>query len=107
MRRTATRSRAARTTANGFQPPLNKAGGLQSTVGNTSGPGGFKIGYMDGDFAVFLKLLDEVTDTTVLARPKIMCLNRQRASVIVGARVGSLSPIGSARRAAPSAPGRP
>ncbi len=79
------------TTANGFQPPLNKAGGLQSTVGNTSGPGGFKIGYMDGDFAVFLKLLDEVTDTTVLARPKIMCLNRQRASVIVGARVGYLS----------------
>lgn len=78
-------------TQNGFQPPGNTAGGLQSTVGNTSGPGGFKVGYIDGDFAVFLKLLDEVTDTTVLARPKIMCLNRQRAQVLVGARVGYLS----------------
>ncbi len=76
---------------NGFQPPDNKAGGLQSTVGTTQGPGGFKIGLVTDEISVFLKLLDEVSDVSVLARPKIMALNRQRAEVLVGARVGYLS----------------
>ncbi len=75
----------------GFQPPANVGGGLQSTVGNTKGPAGFKVGYINDEFSVFLRLLDEVTDVTVLARPKIMALNRQRAEVLVGARVGYLS----------------
>jgi type IV pilus assembly protein PilQ len=75
----------------GFQPDDNKAFGLQSTVGNTAGAGGFKVGIVTDEISVFLKLLDEVTDTTVLARPKVMALNRQRAEVLVGARVGYLS----------------
>jgi type IV pilus assembly protein PilQ len=75
----------------GFQPPDNKAGGLQSTVGTTAGAGGFKVGVVTDEISVFLKLLDEVTDVSVLARPKIMALNRQRAEVLVGARVGYLS----------------
>ncbi len=75
----------------GFQPPDNNAFAGSSTVGNTTGPGGLKIGIVNDDVSVFLKLLDEVTDTTVLARPKIMALNRQRAEVLVGARVGYLS----------------
>ncbi|MBT8485404.1 MAG: hypothetical protein HKO59_06085 [Phycisphaerales bacterium] len=77
--------------ANGFQPLDNKAHVGTSTVGNTQGPGGLKIGLVNDDISVFLKVLDEVTDSTVLARPKIMCLNRQRAEVLVGARVGYLS----------------
>jgi type II secretory pathway component GspD/PulD (secretin) len=36
-------------------------------------------------------VLDEVTDTTVLARPATTCLNRQRSSVLVGERVAYLS----------------
>jgi type IV pilus assembly protein PilQ len=76
---------------NGYQPPTNQSAGIQSTVGNTTGAGGFKLGIVHNDFSVFLKLLDEVTDVSVLARPKIMCLNRQRAEVLVGARVGYLS----------------
>jgi type IV pilus assembly protein PilQ len=75
----------------GFQPPDNQASGLQSTVGNTAGAGGFKLGIIRDDISVFLKLLDEVTDLTVIARPKIMVLNRQRAEILVGARVGYLS----------------
>ncbi len=75
----------------GFQPANNRGGGLQQTVGNTQGPGGLKIGYINNDFSVFLRLLDEVSDVTVLARPKIMALNRQKAEVLVGARVGYLS----------------
>jgi len=75
----------------GFQPEDNKAAALQQTVGGTAGPGGLKIGVMSDDFSIFLRVLDQVTDTTVLSRPKIMCLNRQRAEVLVGRRVGYLS----------------
>ncbi len=78
-------------TTDGFQPADNEAGGLQTTVGNTTGPGGLKIGVVYDDFSAFIRLLDEVTDTTVLARPKVLVLNRQRAEVLVGARVGYLS----------------
>jgi type IV pilus assembly protein PilQ len=76
---------------NGFQPDDNKALVGSSTVGNTPGAGGFKLGIVKDDLSVFLKVLDEVTDNTILARPKIMCLNRQRAEVLVGKRFGYLS----------------
>ncbi len=75
----------------GFEPGDNQAGGVVSSVGNTTGAAGLKVGVISGDFAAFLKVLDEVTDTTVLARPKILALNRQRASVLVGQRIGYLS----------------
>ncbi|MCH8004934.1 MAG: hypothetical protein IH888_01735 [Planctomycetes bacterium] len=74
----------------GFQPLDNKARALQSTVGNTGGAGGLKLGLLTDDVSVFLKVLDQVNDTKVLARPKIMVLNRQRAEVEVGRRVGFL-----------------
>jgi type IV pilus assembly protein PilQ len=73
------------------QPEDNKARVLTSTVGGAQGPGGLKIGIVDDDISIFLRVLDEVSDSTVLARPKVMCLNRQRAEVLVGARVGYLS----------------
>ncbi|MCB9846236.1 MAG: hypothetical protein H6811_09650 [Phycisphaeraceae bacterium] len=63
----------------------------QSTVGRTGGPGGFKFGVVKDDIAVFLRLLDEVGDTTIISNPKILTLNRQAASVQVGRRVGYLS----------------
>lgn len=66
--------------------------GTQSTPGNTaSGPSNFKVGLVAGDASVFVRALDQVTDTMVLARPRIMALNRQRAQVMVGKRVAYLS----------------
>ncbi len=75
----------------GFRPPDNNAQAGTTNVGNTSAPGGLKIGVISDDIAVFLRVLDEVTDTFVLARPKVMALNRQRAEVHVGTKVGFLS----------------
>lgn len=75
----------------GVQPDDNKAQAVTSTVGGTAGPAGLKVGIVSDDVSVFLRVLDEVTDSTVLARPKIMALNRQRAQVLVGARIGYLS----------------
>ena len=66
--------------------------GIQSTAGNTaSGPANMKLGLVAGDAAVFVRALDQVTDTMVLARPRLMALNRQRAQVLVGERVAYLS----------------
>ena len=66
--------------------------GLQSTVGNTlAGDSGFKFGVLEDDFAIFLRALDRVTDTTVVANPKLLVLNRQRADLLVGAKLGYLS----------------
>lgn len=76
---------------NGFQPSDNNGQAVSSTVGGTAGPAGLRVGVISDDVSVFLRVLDEVTDTTVLARPKVMALNRQRAEVLVGARVGYLS----------------
>jgi type IV pilus assembly protein PilQ len=75
----------------GAQAPTNNAIGIQSTVGNTQGAGGFKFGILNDNVGVFLRLLDDVSDTMILARPKILALNRQRAQVLVGERIAYLS----------------
>ena len=63
-----------------------------STVGNVAtGNGGLKIGILSNDVGVFIRALDEVTDTTVLSNPKIMALNRMSSRVLVGRKVGYLS----------------
>jgi type IV pilus assembly protein PilQ len=67
---------------------------VTSGVGATessSFSGGLKAGIIKDHVGAFLKVLDQVVDTTVLARPRITCLNRQRAEVLIGTRVGYLS----------------
>lgn len=64
---------------------------LVSTPGNTGGPGTLKVGIVDDNFALFVRMLDEVADTTVLSNPKLLALNRQPAKVLVGRRLGYLS----------------
>lgn len=75
----------------GVQPADNRAVAVGTTVGGTADRGGLKVGVIRDDISVFLRVLDEVTDSTILARPKIMALNRQRAEVLVGTKVGYLS----------------
>ncbi len=64
---------------------------IQSNVANINGPSTFKGGIVNGDVAVFLRMLDEVTDLSVISRPKLLTLNRQPARVLVGRKVGYLS----------------
>ncbi len=77
-------------TAGGTVPTSNDLA-IQSTVGATTERGGFKLGVLNENVGVFMRLLDEVSDTMILARPKILALNRQRAQVLVGERVAYLS----------------
>jgi len=53
--------------------------------------GGLSIGIIKDQVAVFIRALETVTDTTVLANPKILALNKQRGQVIVGRRDGFIT----------------
>lgn len=75
----------------GVQPANNKGTAVNSAVSGWDRPATMRVGVLSSDVAVFLRLLDSVTDTTVLARPRIMALNRQRAQILIGRRVGYLT----------------
>lgn len=75
----------------GGVPADGEGRAITSSVGNTAGAGGLKIGVIDNDVAFFLRALDEVTDVTVVSKPKLLTLNRQAARVLVGTRVGYLN----------------
>ena len=76
-------------------PPVgSNTSAVSSGVGTTNitpFSGGLKAGIIQDHVGAFLKVLDQVADTTVLARPRITCLNRQSAQVMVGIKVGYLS----------------
>ncbi len=69
----------------------DEGGAVVSTAGNTSGPATFKAGIVQNDVAAFLRLLDEVSDTTIISRPNLLALNRVPARVLVGRKVGYLN----------------
>jgi type IV pilus assembly protein PilQ len=64
---------------------------MQTGVGNTNAAGGTKVGILNKNVSAFVRALDEVTDTTVLAKPKLLVLNRQKADLLVGQKLGYLS----------------
>lgn len=67
--------------------------GLGSSIGNVDGPATLKMGIVSKDVSVFLRVLDQVTDVTVVSNPKLLTLNRQPARVLVGTRVGYLNTV--------------
>ena len=65
---------------------FNAAGTTNLTGGFPSG--GLTLGVIKGHVAVFLRALESVADTTVIANPKVLALNKQRGEVIVGREDG-------------------
>jgi type IV pilus assembly protein PilQ len=53
--------------------------------------GGMTFGFISNKVAFFIRALESVTDTTVLANPKLLVLNKQRGEVIVGTKKGYLT----------------
>jgi len=53
--------------------------------------GGFTFGIIKDQIGVFIRALEEITDTEVIANPKLLTLNKQVAQVIVGRRDGYLT----------------
>lgn len=57
----------------------------------STGASSIKLGFVGSDAAIFVRALDSVTDTTVLAKPSVLVLNRQKVDLLVGERLGYLS----------------
>ncbi|MGD0387999.1 MAG: hypothetical protein ABSC42_03505 [Tepidisphaeraceae bacterium] len=67
----------------------------QGYVGATSGnydqnvpPGGLQIGVIRDNLGLFIAALESVSNTTVLANPKVLVLNKQAGEVHVGQELG-------------------
>lgn len=53
--------------------------------------GGFTFGIIKDQVGVFIRALEQITDTDVLANPKVLALNKQAGQVIVGRRDGYMT----------------
>jgi len=53
--------------------------------------GGLKFGFLDSTTAVFIEALETIGDTNVVAAPRLMCLNKQRAEILIGSQLGYVS----------------
>jgi type IV pilus assembly protein PilQ len=77
--------------------PLQQAGALSAgspieTTGFANvGGSGLRIGISSGDFRAFITALETVTDTTILANPKILAVNKQLGQVYIGTKIGYTS----------------
>jgi len=49
---------------------------------------GFSLGILKDKIGVFIEALENVVDTNVIANPKVLTLNRQKAEIIIGGRLG-------------------
>ncbi len=75
--------------------PTNRFERLNSNIStDVSGvvpTGGVTLGVIKDQVGVFVRALEAITDTVVLANPKVLALNRQRGQVIIGRRDGYLT----------------
>jgi len=60
-------------------------------TGSVPSDGGITFGVIKDHVGVFVRALETIGDTTVLANPKVLALNKQKAQVIVGRRDGYLT----------------
>ena len=68
------------------------AGSALETSGfATVGGSGLRIGVRSGDISAFITALEAVTDTTILANPKILAVNKQLGQVYIGTKIGYMS----------------
>ncbi len=58
---------------------------------NSGGTSGASFGFVGSNLAIFVRALETISDTTVLANPKLLVLNKQRGEVMVGSKDGYLT----------------
>ncbi len=72
----------------GFSPGelVNTWGKMRGGFADTSH--GLKYGVVHGDLTAFVQALETIGNTTIVASPKVLALNKQRAEILVGRRIG-------------------
>jgi type IV pilus secretin PilQ/predicted competence protein len=78
------------------QAPLAGGGQVDPITGANIGQfqfdtGGLKFAFLDDSLGVFLNALESVGDANVIASPKLLCLNKQKAEVLIGQKLGYIS----------------
>lgn len=74
------------------QPLLNETSFTVRTDFNANVPaGGFTFGIIKDQIGVFIRALEDITDTDIIANPKVLALNKQVGQVIVGRRDGYIT----------------
>jgi len=78
------------------QAPLEGGGNVDPVTGAPIGEfqfdtGGLKFAFLDDALGVFLNALETVGDANVIASPKLLCLNKQKAQILIGQRLGYIS----------------
>lgn len=53
--------------------------------------GGLKFGFLDSSLSVFMLALETVGDTNVIASPRVLCMNKQRAEIQIGEQLGYMN----------------
>jgi hypothetical protein len=53
--------------------------------------GGLNFGFLDASLGMFIDCLEDYGDTNVIASPRLMCLNKQRAEIQIGEELGYVS----------------
>jgi len=74
----------AGTTAAAADLPWGRVG----TTGFATAGNGLQVGVVTNDVSFFISALEAVEDINILSNPKVLALNKQRAEVIVGERLG-------------------
>ena len=78
------------------QAPLAGGGQVDPITGANIGQfqfdtGGLKFAFLDDSLGVFINALETVGDANVIASPKLLCLNKQKAEVLIGQKLGYIS----------------
>ncbi len=64
---------------------------LSTSFANNVPDGGLTFGVIKDHVAVFIRALEEITDTSVMANPKVLAVNKQVGDIIVGRRDGYIT----------------
>lgn len=62
-----------------------------SSTSQVTKSGGLTVGFVHDNVGVFIQALEEITDTTILANPKILAVNKQLGQVFIGTKIGYVS----------------
>lgn len=68
-------------------PDYFGSAGTSAKVGSESLTGGLTVGFAHDNVAGFIRAVEDVTDVTVLANPKILAVNKQLGQVYIGQKI--------------------
>ncbi|RMG33080.1 MAG: hypothetical protein D6725_16470 [Planctomycetota bacterium] len=64
-----------------ISPSISPSGSFVSDIG------GLKYGLIRGDASLFIRAVEQISDTSLIAAPQLRVLNKQRAELLIGQRI--------------------